>query len=81
MPSINTGLLSGMELYLPDIEYQKKIADVLSKYDLFIRNSQKQIKLLEEATQRLYKEWFVDLHFPGYDGTQIVDGVPVGWTL
>ena len=38
-----------------------------------------QIKLLEEAAQRLYKEWFVDLHFPGYENTKIVDGIPEGW--
>ena len=44
-----------------------------------IENYQKQIKLLEEAAQRLYKEWFVDLHFPGHETTKIVDGVPEGW--
>ncbi len=44
-----------------------------------IENYQKQIKLLEEAAQRLYKEWFVDLHFPGHENTKIVDGVPEGW--
>ncbi len=79
MPSINTGLLSGIELYLPDINTQKKISDVLSNYDELIQNNQKQIRLLEEAAQRLYKEWFVDLHFPGYEDVQIVDGVPEGW--
>ena len=79
MPSINTGLLSGIELYLPDINTQKKISDVLSNYDELIQNNQKQIRLLEEAAQRLYKEWFVDLHFPGYEDVQIIDGVPEGW--
>ncbi|MGN0549721.1 MAG: hypothetical protein ACI4IM_09010, partial [Acutalibacteraceae bacterium] len=42
-------------------------------------NNQKQIKLLEEAAQRLYKEWFVDFRFPGYENTPIIDGVPQGW--
>lgn len=79
MPSINTGLLSGIELFLPDINTQKKISDVLSNYDELIQNNQKQIRLLEEAAQRLYKEWFVDLHFPGYEDVQIIDGVPEGW--
>lgn len=68
-----------LELKLPPIEIQRRIADVLSAYDDFIENNQKQIKLLEEAAQRLYKEWFVDLHFPGYEHTKIVDGVPEGW--
>lgn len=63
----------------PPIEVQTKIADILSTYDNLIENNKKQIKLLEEAAQRLYKEWFVDLHFPGHETTPIVDGVPVGW--
>ena len=65
---------------LPDIENQQYIADTLSAYDDLIENNQKQIKLLEEAAQRLYKEWFVDLHFPGHENTKIVDGVPEGWS-
>jgi type I restriction enzyme S subunit len=58
---------------------QKRIGVILSRYDSLIENYQKQIKLLEEAAQRLYKEWFVDLHFPGYENTKIIDGVPEGW--
>ena len=64
----------------PPVAVQKKIADILSTFDDLIENNQKQIKLLEEAAQRLYKEWFVDLRFPGYENTPIVDGVPGGWT-
>ena len=62
-----------------DQEIQKKIGIILSRYDSLIENYQKQIKLLEEAAQRLYKEWFVNLHFPGHENTKIVDGVPEGW--
>ena len=62
-----------------DLEKQTRIADLLSVYDNLIKNNQKQIKLLEEAAQRLYKEWFVDLRFPGYEGMEIVDGIPNGW--
>ena len=79
MPSLNTGLLSGIEISLPTIDAQIRIADVLSTYDNLIENNQKQIKLLEEAAQRLYKEWFIDLRFPGHETTPIVDGVPEGW--
>lgn len=63
----------------PSLEEQKAMAGILSAYDDLIENNQKQIKLLEEAAQRLYKEWFVDLRFPGYENTEIVDGVPEGW--
>lgn len=68
-----------LEMLLPPIETQRRIADILSTYDDLIENNRKQIKLLEEAAQRLYKEWFVDLHFPGHEHTKIMDGVPEGW--
>lgn len=64
---------------LPPLETQHRIANILSAYDDLIENNRKQIKLLEEAAQRLYKEWFVDLCFPGHEHTKIVDGVPEGW--
>lgn len=66
-------------IMIPDLETQRRIADVLSAYDKLIENNRKQIKLLEEAAQRLYKEWFVDLKFPGYETTPIVNGLPEGW--
>lgn len=68
-----------LELLLPPIETQRRIAYILSTYDDLIENNRKQIKLLEEAAQRLYKEWFVDLRFPGHEHTKIVGGVPEGW--
>ena len=68
-----------LELQLPPIETQHQIVAILSAYDNLIKNNRKQIKLLEEAAQRLYKEWFVDLRFQGYENVTIVDGVPDGW--
>ena len=59
--------LKGVVIDKPSIEIQRRIADILSAYDNLIENNQKQIKLLEEAAQRLYKEWFVR------------DNVPDGW--
>ena len=79
MLNLNTTILSSVPIRLPALEIQKRIADILSAYDDLIENNQKQIKLLEEAARRLYKEWFVDLHFPGHENTKIVDGVPEGW--
>ena len=69
-----------IEIKAPDLDIQHRIADILSAYDDLIENNQKQIKLLEEAAQRLYKEWFVDLRFPGHENTEIMDGVPEGWS-
>lgn len=73
--------LSTILFPVPPIAVQTKIADILSTYDNLIENNQKQIKLLEEAAQRLYKEWFVDLRFPGHETTPIVNGVPKGWRV
>lgn len=78
-PQLPIKNFSQIYLNVPDIKTQHRIADILSAYDDLIENNQKQIKLLEEAAQRLYKEWFVDLRFPGHENTEIVDGVPEGW--
>jgi type I restriction enzyme S subunit len=78
-PNLNAQIIKNLEVLLPALSIQHRIATILSRYDSLIENYQKQIKLLEEAAQRLYKEWFVDLRFPGYESTKIVDGVPEGW--
>lgn len=77
--TISLTSLRNLEINLPTIDIQNRIAEILSRYDSLIENFQKQIKLLEESAQRLYKEWFVDLRFPGHENTKIVDGVPEGW--
>ena len=74
----NDDLLS-MEVEIPDKVVQRHIATILYRYDSLIENYQKQIKLLEESAHRLYKEWFIDLRFPGHENTKIVDGIPEGW--
>ena len=76
---VNLPTIRNLKIDLPELSTQHRIATILSRYDFLIENYQKQIKLLEEAAQRLYKEWFVDLHFPGHENTKIVDGVPEGW--
>ena len=78
-PNANAQMISSFEINLPPLSIQHRIASILSRYDSLIENYQKQIKLLEEAAQRLYKEWFVDLRFPGHENTNIIDGVPEGW--
>ena len=80
MLNLNTTILSNAPVEIPSLRIQNRIVEILSRYDSLIENYQKQIKLLEEAAQRLYKEWFIDLRFPGHENTKIVDGVPEGWT-
>lgn len=72
--------LGNLEINVPPFDVQKRIASILSCYDRLIENNQKQIKLLEEMAQRLYKEWFVDLRFPGYETTPVINNLPQGWT-
>ena len=76
---VNLPAIRNLKIELPEKSVQDKIGTILVTYDDLIENNQKQIKLLEEAAQRLYKEWFVNLRFPGHENTKIVDGVPEGW--
>lgn len=80
-PNLNAGIIKAIEIPMPTLHIQKRIADILSTYDDLIENNRKQIKLLEEAAQRLYKEWFVEFRFPGYKKTRIVEGVPERWEI
>lgn len=77
---VNMSIIRNLDINLPPIDIQRKIGKIISAYDDLIENNHKQIKLLEEAAQRLYKEWFIDLHFPGHEDCKIVDGVPEGWS-
>lgn len=79
IPHVTPRVINGISVVVPDINTQKRIASICRSFNSLIENNQKQIKLLEEAAQRLYKEWFVDLRFPGHETTPIVDGVPEGW--
>lgn len=77
--SITLETIKSFKFNIPEYELQCYIGEILFAYDKLIQNNQKQIKLLEEAAQRLYKEWFVDLRFPGHENVTVVDGVPEGW--
>ena len=77
--TISLSSLQNLTINLPDLPTQRRIASILSAYDDLIENNRRQIKLLEEAAQRLYREWFVELRFPGHEGVKVVGGVPEGW--
>ena len=77
--NLNQKMLAEHIATVPDIAVQNRIAAVLGTYDDLIDNCRRQIKLLEEAAQRLYREWFVDMRFPGHEDVDFVDGLPEGW--
>lgn len=81
IPILNKAKFSALDIVVPDLPTQHRIASILSAYDDLIENNRRQIKLLEEAAQRLYREWFVELRFPGHEDVKIVDGVPEGWQV
>lgn len=78
-PNINLSMLRNIEVPIPSISEQKRIASILSAYDNLIENNRRRIQLLEQAARLLNKEWFVHLRFPGHEHTRIIDGVPEGW--
>ena len=67
------------EVSIPSIITQTHIASILSAYDDLIENNRRRIALLEQAARLLYREWFVQLRFPGHEHTPIIDGIPQGW--
>jgi type I restriction enzyme S subunit len=74
-----------LEILLPEIEEQRKIAAILSAYDDLIENNLRRIKILEEMAQNLYREWFVKFRFPGHEQARFVDSplgrIPEGWEV
>lgn len=77
---LSADAIAGIEIPDIDVDKQNAVVAILSSYDNLIDNNRRQIVLLEEAAQRLYREWFVDLRFPNYENTKIIDGVPEGWS-
>jgi type I restriction enzyme S subunit len=80
-PNINLTQLKSLSILTPPLQTQKRIADILSAYDDLIENNLKRIKLLEQTAQNIYKEWFVNLRFPGHENAVINEetGLPEGW--
>ncbi len=67
------------EVQIPPLSDQRRIASLFSNYDELIENNRRRIELLEQAARLIYKEWFVDLRFPGHEQVKVIDGVPEGW--
>jgi type I restriction enzyme, S subunit len=81
--AITKGHIESFEVPLPTLPVQSRIAGILSAYDELIENNQRRIKILEEMTRSLYREWFVHFRFPGHDKVKMVPSslgpIPQGW--
>lgn len=84
---INKTSFENLEIDIPDVYKQNKIASIISAYDDLIENNEKRIKVLEEMTQLLYTEWFVKFKFPGHEKVRMVESgteygmIPEGWEI
>lgn len=78
-PLLTQKILKVLPAYLPEFDIQIKAWQVLSTYDDLIATNQRRIALLEDTARRLYREWFVQLRFPGHASVPVQDGVPQGW--
>ncbi|MCU0836004.1 MAG: restriction endonuclease subunit S [Chromatiaceae bacterium] len=78
-------ILRDLEIHLPPVAEQRKIAAILSAYDGLIENNLRRIKILEEMAQNLYREWFVKFRFPGHGQARMIDSpcgkIPEKWAL
>ena len=83
--SLTVKIFEDLNVSIPKLEKQKKIAKFLSNYDDLIENNNRRIKILEEIAQKIYKEWFVDFKFPGHETTTFKDSplgkIPNDWEV
>ena len=81
IPHVTPRLLNNLQINLPPLPTQQKIASILSAYDNLIQNYKKQIEALQTAASELYKEWFVRFRFPGWQNAKFENGIPEGWKV
>lgn len=83
--NLNQGILSNLQVPLPPLSIQRRIAEILSAYDELIENNTRRIKNLEEMARALYREWFVNFRFPGHETVKYVDSplgkIPASWEV
>jgi len=77
--------LAKVEIGIPPLPIQRRIAAILSAYDELIENSQRRIKILEAMARALYREWFVHFRFPGHESVPLMPSplgeIPEGWEV
>jgi type I restriction enzyme S subunit len=77
--------IQDVEVALPPLPTQQKVAAILSAYDDLVDNTNRRIKLLEEVAKRIYREWFVNFRYPGHETARLVGSelgpIPQGWNV
>jgi len=84
-PIINKTAFSEIEVRVPPLPTQRRIASILSAYDELIENNQRRIRILEDMARSLYREWFVHFRYPGLESAPLTDSplgqIPQGWEV
>ena len=73
------GYVNNLDIVIPPLPIQSRIADILSAYDELIDVNNRRIAILEQMAEQIYKEWFVRMRFPGYEKAKFVKGIPEDW--
>ena len=81
IPHVTPRLLNNLQINLPPLPTQQKIASILSAYDKLIQNYKKQIEALQTAASEFYKEWFVRFRFPSWQNAKFENGILEGWKV
>ena len=81
IPHVTPKIIYKLKALIPPERTQKDIALFLQVYDNMIEVNTKRIKILEQITENLYKEWFVRFRFPGHENAKFENGIPKGWRI
>ncbi|MEN6332414.1 MAG: restriction endonuclease subunit S [Smithella sp.] len=76
--------LRQVEIDLPPIAVQRRIAGILSALDEKIELNRQTNATLEAIAQAIFKEWFVDFNFPSATGEMqdsALGSIPKGWRV
>lgn len=81
----NIGIAKRLTVQLPPLFIQRRIAAILSAYDMLIENNKQRIRILDAMSLSLYREWFVKLRFPDHEDMEMISSslgpIPDGWKI
>lgn len=77
--------IKDLDIFVPSLVIQEKIASILSAYDDLIEINNRRITILEEMAYNIYREWFVNFKFPGYENLKLIKSdmgmIPETWEI
>ncbi len=80
IPHLKKTVFKQLQIPIPSTEEQKIIGENYYKLSSKIELNLQMNTTLEQIAQAIFKRWFVDFQFPGFDG-ELIDGLPKGWRM